>query len=49
MIASEGNKFDYIYWDGPNELVDRLRLLLASRAAGSLSYINEIIFIIDEL
>lgn len=27
-------KIDYTYWDDPNELVDRLRLLLASQSAG---------------
>lgn len=27
MLAKEGNKLDYIYWDDPNELVNRLRLL----------------------
>ena len=40
---------DYVHWDDPNELVDRLRLLLASRAAGSNSYVNEIFSIIEEL
>ncbi|KYN14720.1 hypothetical protein ALC57_13063 [Trachymyrmex cornetzi] len=28
------NKIDYIHWDDPNEIVDRLRLLEASRQAG---------------
>ena len=40
---------DYVYWDDPNELVERLRLLLASRAAGSNSHVNEINSIIEEL
>ena len=40
---------DYVHWDDPNELVDRLRLLLASRAAGSNSHVNEINSIIEEL
>ena len=40
---------DYVYWDDRNELVDRLRLLLASRAAGSSSYVNEVNSIIEEL
>ena len=40
---------DYVYWDDPNELVDRLRLLLASRAAGSNSHVNEINSIIEQL
>ncbi|KYN29099.1 hypothetical protein ALC57_01462, partial [Trachymyrmex cornetzi] len=28
------NKIDYIHWDDPNEIVDCLRLLEASRQAG---------------
>lgn len=40
---------DYIYWDDPNELVDRLRLLIASQAAGNTSHTNEIFSIIEEL
>lgn len=40
---------DYTYWDDPNELVDRLRLLIASQQAGHNNHQNEIISIIDEL
>ena len=40
---------DYVYWDDPNELVDRLRILLASRDAGNTGLDNEIISIIEEL
>lgn len=40
---------EYIFWDDPNELVDRLRLLLASKDAGNTSHDNEIISIINEL
>ncbi|XP_044597509.1 uncharacterized protein LOC123274077 [Cotesia glomerata] len=40
---------DYVYWDDPNELVDRLRLLMASQAAGNPSHTNEIMSIIEEL
>lgn len=47
------NKFDtnseYIYWDDPNELIDRLQLLVSSRSAGHTSHNNEIISIIEEL
>jgi hypothetical protein len=39
----------YEYWDDPNELVDRLRLLLASDAAGNIANTNEILSIIEEL
>jgi len=35
---------DYVHWDDPNELVDRLRLLDASHRAGN----NEMLSIIDE-
>lgn len=41
--------FDYVHWDDPNELVDRLRLILASQNAGNNSHTNEINSIIEEL
>lgn len=37
------------YWDDPNELVDRLRLLASSASAGHTGHNNEIISIIEEL
>lgn len=40
---------DYIYWDDPNEIVDRLRLLVGSQHAGHSSHNNEIMSIIEEL
>ncbi|KYN18431.1 hypothetical protein ALC57_09261 [Trachymyrmex cornetzi] len=43
------NKIDYIHWDDPNEIVDRLRLLQASRQAGHNGHDNEILSIIEEL
>ena len=43
------NKIDYMYWDNPNELVDRLRLLIASQATGNTSLANEINAIVEEL
>ena len=46
MIAKEDRRSNYVHWDDPNELVDRLRLLYASQAAGNASHTNEIIFII---
>ena len=49
LIARERNQLDYVYWDDPNELVDRLRLLSASQAAGNPSHANEIISIIEKL
>lgn len=49
-ITKKLNKnVDYIYWDDPNELVDRLKLLIASRDAGNTGLDNEIISIIEEL
>lgn len=40
---------DLVYWDNPNELVERLKLLIASRDAGNTGLDNEIISIIEEL
>jgi len=42
-------KNNLVYWDDPNELVVRLRLLIASKTAGNTSVSNEIISIIEEL
>lgn len=42
-------KKDYIFWDNPNELVDRMRLLIASQQAGNNNHSNEIVSIIEEL
>lgn len=49
IVRRQKNQMDYVYWDDPNELVDRLRLLYASQAAGNTSHSNEIISIIEEL
>lgn len=40
---------DLVYWDDPNELIERLKLLVASRDAGNNGHDNEIISIIEEL
>jgi hypothetical protein len=40
---------DLIYWDDLNELVERLRLLIASQNAGNTNHVNEINSIIEEL
>lgn len=48
-IARQNTHMDYIYWDDPNELVDRLRLLVAEQSAGNLNHTNEIHSIIEEL
>ena len=49
MLVSRGHKMDYVYWDDPNELVDRLQLLAASYQAGNKSHTNEIMSILGEL
>lgn len=43
------SKTDYKYWDDPNELIQRLRLLMASTQAGNTAHNNEIQEIIQEL
>lgn len=43
------NNTDLVYWDDPNELVDRLQLLIASQDAGNTNHDNEILSIIEEL
>jgi hypothetical protein len=40
---------DYVYWNDPNELVNRLRLLVASQSAGHTGHSNEIVSVIEEL
>ncbi|CAG9773427.1 unnamed protein product [Ceutorhynchus assimilis] len=54
MVASSAemkysnNSIDYIYWDDPNELVERLQLLLASQTAGNTNHNNEINAIVED-
>lgn len=43
------SKIQLVYYDDPNELVDRLRLLLASRQTGSSAHRNELISLLEEL
>lgn len=40
---------DLVYWDDPNELIERLQLLIASKDAGNTNHDNEILSIIEEL
>lgn len=40
---------DLVYWDDPNELIERLKILIASRDAGNSNHDNEILSIIEEL
>jgi len=49
LMTVNANPANYIYWDDPNELVNRLRLLLASQSAGHNNHSNEVISIIEEL
>lgn len=48
-MSVTSNKIDYTYWDNPNELVERLKLLVSSSSAGHTGHNNEIISIIEEL
>lgn len=45
MVANKQAILDYVYWDDPNELVDRLKLLIASQQASNPSHNNGIISI----
>lgn len=49
LLKYNSKPIEYIYWDDPNELVDRLRLLIAEKSAGNTSHDNEIISILNEL
>lgn len=49
LLNLSDNKIDYIYFDDPNELINRLRLLIASQMAGNNGHNNEMISIIEEL
>lgn len=49
MIVNKSGQIDYIYWDDPNELVERLRLLTSSKSVGHTAHNNEIMSIIEEL
>lgn len=49
ILKKVKSKVDYVYWDDPNELVERLKLLIASREAGNTGLDSEITSIIEEL
>ena len=49
LSVVNNKKTELVYWDDPNELVDRLRLLHASQAAGHNNHQNEINSIVEEL
>ncbi|KAE9524494.1 hypothetical protein AGLY_015082 [Aphis glycines] len=48
-LSIQLQKHNLVYWNDPNELVCRLRLLLASKAAGNTGVSNEILLIFEEL
>src|SRR5436190_1695214 len=48
MVAND-NKIEHRYWEDPNELVDRLRILHLSKIAGNTGVHNEMESIIEEL
>lgn len=42
-------KFNYVYYDNLNELVERLKILYANSISGNASHVNEINSIVEEL
>ncbi|KAL4152805.1 hypothetical protein QTP88_000638 [Uroleucon formosanum] len=48
-LSMKLQKHNLVYWNDPNELVESLKLLLASKAAGNTGVSNEIISIFEEL
>lgn len=49
LLNLSNKKMDYVYYDDPNELVQRLKLLVASQKAGHTGHSNEIVSILEEL
>lgn len=49
FIAKDTAQPDLAYWNNPNEIVDRLRLLAVSTETGNTGHRNEIINILEEL
>ena len=49
-VRRRGNDIiDYVHWDYPYKLVDRLRLLIESQRAGNSGHTNEIVSVVEEL
>jgi len=48
-LSMKLQKHNLVYWNDPNELVERLQLLLASKSAGNTGVSNEILSIFEEL
>lgn len=49
LMKLNSKKIEYRHFDNYNEIVDRLRLLIASESAGNLNHNNEIESILEEL
>lgn len=49
MMEFNKKKIEYKHFDDYNEIIDRLRLLIASQLAGNTGHNNEIISIVEEL
>lgn len=49
QLRLNNKKKEYVYWDDPNELVDRLRLLISAQSAGNTGVALEIVSILEEL
>lgn len=49
VLNKKNDDSKYTYWDDPNELIERLRLLVSSNSAGHNAHNNEILSIIEEL
>lgn len=49
MLKVNNAIVNYTHWDDPNELCDRLRLLVASKYAGNTNHDSEIVSILEEL
>lgn len=49
LLNLSNKKVDYVYFDDINELVNRLKLLVASQNAGHTGHSNEIVSILEEL
>ena len=48
-VMKKDDVTEYVYWDDPNELVERLKLLDGEKAAGNNNHDNEIQNILEEL
>ena len=49
VVRLDGRPKQFVYFDDPNELVQRLRLLVSEKEAGNTSVDSEIVSIIEEL